>query len=232
MNFQEKINIYHRLECGQANGLCVVIDVLRAFTTAAFAFAKGAQEIILVAEPEDAFRKLSNDRSLILMGEQEGNPIEGFHYGNSPTEISEVSLEGRRLVQRTSSGTQGVVVCPQASFMLISSFVVAEATLKRIVEINPPSVSFIVTGRKNGDEDYALAQYLQKRLLGETVQAQPFLERVLTSPAAARMLTADPKNYKFGKEDLKLSVQIDRFPFAMEVFQSSSGFTARKHLSM
>lgn len=40
--------IYHRNECHEAKGLCVIIDVLRAFTTAAFAFAGGAREILLV----------------------------------------------------------------------------------------------------------------------------------------------------------------------------------------
>jgi len=37
-----KINIFRIHECSKAEGLCVVIDVLRAFTTAAFAFGAGA----------------------------------------------------------------------------------------------------------------------------------------------------------------------------------------------
>ena len=39
---------------GEATGHVVVIDVLRAFTTAAYAFAAGIEEIELVATPEEA----------------------------------------------------------------------------------------------------------------------------------------------------------------------------------
>ena len=41
--------------CGEATGTVVVIDVLRAFTTAAYAFATGAADITLVGEIEEAF---------------------------------------------------------------------------------------------------------------------------------------------------------------------------------
>lgn len=92
----------------EAKGLCIVIDVLRAFTTAAFAFASGAKEIIFVSTPEEAFKKHQSDPSLILMGEQEGQRIDGFHFENSPREMQSACLSGKRIVQRTSSGTQGV----------------------------------------------------------------------------------------------------------------------------
>ena len=39
----------------EVDGVVVVIDVLRAFTTAAFAFDRGADEILLVSTVEEAF---------------------------------------------------------------------------------------------------------------------------------------------------------------------------------
>jgi 2-phosphosulfolactate phosphatase len=97
--------IYRRNQCSQAKGLCVIIDVLRAFTTAAFAFAAGAKEIIFVSTPEEAFQKYNEDNSLKLMGETFGKPIKGFHFGNSPVEFENISLYNHRMVQRTSAGT-------------------------------------------------------------------------------------------------------------------------------
>ena len=38
----------------EAEGTAIIIDVFRAFTTAAIAFDHGAKEITLFAEPEDA----------------------------------------------------------------------------------------------------------------------------------------------------------------------------------
>ncbi|TLN00713.1 2-phosphosulfolactate phosphatase, partial [bacterium] len=40
--------------CADADGLVVVIDVLRAFSTDAFALAGGVQRILLVSEVEEA----------------------------------------------------------------------------------------------------------------------------------------------------------------------------------
>ncbi len=221
----------HRYDCASAQGLCVVIDVLRAFTTAAFAFAGGAEEIIFVSTIEEAFQKKKKDPSLLLMGEQEGKFIEGFHYGNSPNQIRLAPLSGRRLVQRTSSGTQGVIGCSHVDKILVASFVVAEATLKRIIAFNPSHVTFIVTGRNNGDEDLALAEYLQNRLLNIPSEPSPFLSRVRSSPCAARMLDADPCEHEHGMIDLDMAVHIDRFSFAMEVFREEGELIGKKVLS-
>ncbi len=220
--------IYHRNNCSQALGLCVVIDVLRAFTTSAFAFESGAKEIILVSSPEEAFKKHRNDSSVILMGENEGKPINGFHFDNSPKAMQTAALEGRRLVQRTTSGTQGVVACKDAPEMLVASFVVAEATLRLIKKINIWDVSFIVTGRTNGDEDLALAEYLQERLLGRKISVAPFLDRVRKSPEGKRMIASDPKEYPSAQEDLSLALDVNRFNFAMQVYKQDGDLISRK----
>lgn len=40
--------------CSAATGIVVVIDVIRAFTTAAFAFDAGARDVVLVSTVEEA----------------------------------------------------------------------------------------------------------------------------------------------------------------------------------
>lgn len=221
-----KINIYRRDECFKAKGLCVVIDVLRAFTTAAYAFAAGAKEISLVSTAEEAFKMHHEDPSLILMGELEGRLISGFHYGNSPDDIQNCTLSGRKMVQRTSAGTQGVVSCKHADQLIITSFVVAEATVKYIVQLTPSQVSFIVTGMPNGDEDLALAEYLQCKLLKQDVCSSSFLNRVRFSPEGK--IFADPNIVEFSNNDLELALQIDRFSFAMAVENRKGSLVAKK----
>lgn len=210
----------------EAKGLCVVIDVISAFTTAAFAFASGAKEIIFVSTPEEAFQEYQQDPSLLLTGEQEGQRIDGFHFENSPCELQNICLNGKKMVQRTSSGTQGVIGCRHASQILISSFVVAEATVKRILELNPSHVSFIATGRTNGDEDVALAEYLHYKLIGKPIDLEQILHRVRSSPAAQRMLNG-PISYPMGAYDLELALKVDYFPFAMEVSQNNKKLIGR-----
>ena len=58
-----------------ATGTAVIIDVYRAFTTAAFCVAAGAQEIVLTASHGDALAMKAADPALFLTGEVGGKPI-------------------------------------------------------------------------------------------------------------------------------------------------------------
>src|SRR5215216_3204233 len=119
-------------DCHTAKGVVIIIDVLRAFSTAAYAFSRGAKEILLVSTVEEALALGSQISNAKVMGEVGGLPPEGFDFGNSPTYISQEDLSGITLIQRTGAGTQGVVRSQNAETMLAASFVVAEATTKHI----------------------------------------------------------------------------------------------------
>lgn len=90
-------------------GPAVVIDVLRAFTTAAWALGAGAKRVLLVATVEEALdlgRSIPGSR---VMGEVGGAPPAGFHFGNSPPTLARGDVGGRTLIHRTTAGTQGVL---------------------------------------------------------------------------------------------------------------------------
>ncbi len=92
--------------CESAPGLVVVIDVLRAFSTAAYAFAEGVEEIYLVSTVEEAFSMKEEINHATIMGEVDGLMVEGFDFGNSPPQFDGLNLTGVPLIQRTTSGTQ------------------------------------------------------------------------------------------------------------------------------
>ena len=166
---------YTNLEtCHEATGVVVVIDVIRAFTNAAFAFARGAREIYPVSTVEEALKFKAENPNSFACGEVGGLPPEGFDFGNSPTQTNELDLNGKIIVQRTGAGTQGIVRCVNAATMLAASFVVANATVKYIQELTPISVTFVITGEYvpgHGDEDRACAKYLE--LLFDAQQPDP-----------------------------------------------------------
>lgn len=207
-------------ECHLLDGLVVVIDVIRAFTTAAFAFAAGAEKMILTGEIEEAQQLHHRFPEALLAGEQQGILIPGFHLGNSPVEMSSASVKGKTIIFRTSSGTQGVVRSTQADKILVSSFVVAEATLKRIQHLRPEKVSFVITGTKRGGyEDLALADYLEKTLLEGRINPEPYIERVKLSPTGLAFSSGEFPHFQ--KHDLDATCEIDKFPFALEVFKEN-----------
>jgi len=204
--------------CPDATGAVVAIDVVRAFTTAAYAFAAGASEIILAGTVEEALTLREQFPGTFLMGEVDGLPVSEFDFGNSPTEIAGLDLTGRRLIQRTSAGTQGVVRSTSAELLLAGSLVCAGATARYLRQAQPERVTFVITGillGRDGDEDIACADYLTALLRGEQPDIAPFIRRVYESTTGH--LFTDPDHPEFSEADLARCVEVDRFDFALVV---------------
>lgn len=204
--------------CAQATGTVIVIDVLRAFTTAAFAFDAGAESITVVSEVDEAFALREDHPDWLIMGEEGGLPVRGFDFDNSPAAFVDRDLNGRHLVQRTSSGTQGVVRSRNADNLLASSLCCARATVKYLSQLQPQDVTMVITGSHSGglgDEDLACADYLEALIRGRAVDEERVIERVKASRAARKFM--DPGRPRFSAADLDYAVDLDRFSFAMLV---------------
>ena len=235
---------FHRVtleNCNQSTGVVVVIDVLRAFSTAAYAFAAGARRILAVSTIEEAFSLQLRFPDSLLMGEFGGQKIDGFHFNNSPTQIYAQDLSAFSLIQRTSAGTQGLVRTTKADVLLASSFVCARATVRYIQQHKPNRVTFVLTGVppglnpddkffERGDEDAACADYLQALLEGRDPDPAPLLERVRQSPwaQALRHFQPDTKQPDQFARDLEYCLRVDYFDFAMPVRRSQDLFIMEK----
>ena len=204
--------------CHEASGVVVVIDVIRAFTNAAFAFSRGAKEIYPVSGVEEALQFKANTPNSLACGEVGGLPPEGFDFGNSPTQTNKLDLSGKIIVQRTGAGTQGIVRSLKAETMLAASLVVANATVRTVQQLSPETVTFVITGQykaEHGDEDLACAEYLEALLRGEVSNPAPIVERVFKSRDA--LMHLDPNLPAFPRTDLDYCTQIDAFDFVMSV---------------
>jgi len=199
----------------------VIVDVFRAFTTAAFCVAAGAREIVLVSDHQEALAMKRADPTLFLSGEIDGRPIAGFDVGNSPSAIEHLDLVGRRVVQRTSSGTQGVVAATGADAILLGSFVIAAATVRYLRE-HAGEVTVVAMGQnalEDADEDLLCARYLAAALRGEPL------------PSTAVTLRGDDPTVGwadwFPRRDAELALQVDRFSFALPVVRENGLLIAR-----
>ena len=198
--------------------IVVVIDVLRAFSTAAYAFSAGVDKIFPVSTVEDAFSMRQHFPEARLMGEVGGLPIEGFDYGNSPASFLGQNLTGVNMIQRTSAGTQGVVLNINASLLIASCFCCASATARYISIFNPHEVAFIITGsgsEDGGAEDLACAELIAASIMGIKTRVLGYVNRVKASSSAQKFL--DPGKVDFPRADLELSLLVDRFNFTMVV---------------
>ena len=109
----------------EAQGIAVVIDVYRAFTSAALMMHLGAKQIILLAEPE-AVLKLKAEKGYLAVGEVDGKKVSGFDLGNSPSQILAAGRDlfaGQTVAQRTSAGVTGAVAASRRAEMVILELV-------------------------------------------------------------------------------------------------------------
>ena len=214
--------------CHTAAGVVIVVDVLRAFSTAAYAFSRGAGKIILVGDVEEAILLKSQIAKSKAMGEVGGLRPDGFDFGNSPTQIREQDLSGITMIQRTGAGTQGAVRCKNADVLLAASFVVADATVKYVKSLAPADVTFVITGElfSGGDEDFACAEYLESLLKGQSANTKPFIQRVYDCKDAVAHL--DPNRPEFPITDLEYCTHIDAFNFAMPITKEKDLLVMRR----
>jgi 2-phosphosulfolactate phosphatase len=205
-----------------ASGVVVVIDVMRAFTTAAFAFAAGATEIDLVATVEEAMAIPG-----FRMGEVGGRSIPGFDHDNSPSRLIGRRLDGRRAVLRTSSGTRCVAEATNASEVWLGSLVVASATVRALA--GRSLVTFVASGSPHeGEEDVACAELMAAWLRHAPHSRESVVTAVTTSRAASRHRSGDAD---FPAADVDCAIAIDAFDFAMKAERHGTRWTARRFLT-
>ena len=195
----------------------VVIDVLRAFTTAPWMLHRGAVRLLAVAEVANA-RSL-RARSLphaLLAGEVGGRPLDGFDLGNSPSEVAERDLRGATVVHRTSAGTQGLLRTVGSRLVFAASFVTAAATAVTLRSARVGEVTYVVTGAslgRDGDEDLACAELIAARVDGDDPDPGPYLTRVANSDAG-RMFGPEGPSWA-PSADLAMACELDRFDHAL-----------------
>ncbi len=212
-----------------APSVAVVVDVMRAFTVAAWVFARGAEKVVLAGTLDEALALKARHPDWVTL--KDGPPAPGFDTVNSPGLLLSADLGGQTIVQKTTYGTAGALAARDASLVLCASFVVAEATARLLRARASGSVTFVVTGEDGqADEDLACAQYIARRALGAATDAGEFLRRGAASRGAARLAEDARRGFQgVHPDDAALCLELNRFPFAMVAAPEDSLMVLRPH---
>lgn len=212
----------------QATGTVVIIDVYRAFTTAAVAFLKGAEKIILVAEVDEAISLREAGKGDMCVGEVEGMRPEGFDFNNSPFEMCRADLQGKTVIQSTRAGTVGVCAASQADKIYGGSLVVSQATADAIRKESPEVVTLVAMGWAGAvrtDEDEQCALYLRNLIEGRA--ANPEHVRGLVMAGQESQKFGNPDTPHFHPRDRDIALRIDAAPFAIQIEEEDGLLVAR-----
>lgn len=216
-----------RFQIPSITGAVVVIDVLRAFTSAAYAFAGGAQRIVLVDSVQEALQLKDEHPSWWAMGEDQGKRVRGFDLTNSPVEVAAADVAGRTLVMRTTAGTRGVVACRSAQRVWAAGLVTASATARAVSAAGLGEPHYVVTGSwpgrsLAGDDDWWTAELIERAREGKPLAAAETAAQIRASAEAEFTLGLGTGNAH--PEDVEYALRTDLFDFAMEAVRAPSGF--------
>ncbi len=214
-----KINILQGIGGAKAaKGLAVVIDVFRAITVESYLMHNGCSLLIPTGDIAYAHQYKEEHPGTILIGERHGRIIDGFDYGNSPSQIKDVDFTGKTVVHTTSAGTQGIANATQAEEIITACLANAAAVAEYIRRGDPEEVSLIcmgLEGVKPTDEDNLCAEYIRGLLLGEPVATAQKV-RAIRDTDGAKFFDIDQQDV-FPEADFWLSTEFDRFHFVMKV---------------
>lgn len=178
----------------RATGAVAIIDVFRAFTTAAIALANGAAGIVMVGTVEEALSLRERGAGQICMGEVRGRAPPGFDFGNSPFEVSQAKVRGKTIIQRTGAGTQGIVAARNADRLYAAALVTASATTRALLSGSPARITLVAMGNnvvQRTDEDELCAIHLRNLLEGRQGDAEAIRRVILAGGEIAHF--ADPR---------------------------------------
>jgi len=193
----------------KANGAVVIIDVFRAFTTAALAISRGAKNIYMVSDIEDA--KVLRDKmgADYCVGEVDGKKPAGFDFGNSPYEIKQIELTNKSLVLSTRAGVVGVNSVEKSDVIMGASLVNAEATCRWLHRKAFEKVTIVAmgwAGKTRTDEDEICAMYMRNLLEHRKTDHKSIKNMILASSHSAKFDDADLPWYHYQDRDIALDI--------------------------
>lgn len=146
-----RLSYFHSPDRVPAEGMgaaAVVIDVLRATTTMAWALHHGAEAVQAFADLaalDAAAQSWPSDRRL-RAGERGGQKLEGFDLGNSPLAVTADVVRGRRIFMSTTNGTRALDRVQQAPLLLTCALANRSAVAQRLVDHQPETVWVVGSG--------------------------------------------------------------------------------------
>ncbi len=201
----------------KAKGLAVIIDVFRAFSVECYASDSGAVKIIATNEVNEAFELKKRYKQALLIGERDERKIQGFDFGNSPTEILKADLTGKTVIHTTTAGTNGLINAGNAEFIISGSFVNAVAVAGYVKTLQPEQVSLVAMGyraKESAEEDLLCAEYIKSLIEG---RKEDFEERISNLRFTTGKRFFQPENIDFSPPtDFFLCTMTGKFSFVLK----------------
>jgi phosphosulfolactate synthase (CoM biosynthesis protein A)/phosphosulfolactate phosphohydrolase-like enzyme len=168
--------------------IVIVVDALRASATIIECFEKGA----LTVKPVVSADQLHGE---ITIGERGGEKLYGATFSNSPYEISQQNLHGKKVVLSSTNGAECICTAKgQTNSVLIGSVINAKAVAKealKLAKAQNKNITILAAGRNNlpAIEDRIGVTEILKQIPSPIVRG--FLEPYYTTEIEREFMASD-----------------------------------------
>ncbi len=197
-----------------AEGLVVIIDVLRVCTTLSVLFDRGTKEVIPVRTVEEASAYVSKE--YVLIGEGENGIVDTtFQYNNSPSEVLAADVSGRVVVLRSNNATQAILNAGNAQEIVLACFLNARAVAEYVKQQAPNVVTIVALGRKGaaGLEDDLCAEVIKAEILDEVYDFSVMKPQIENCDCALLV-----RNELGKPEDVTMALALNKYNIVPKVF--------------
>lgn len=200
------------------NGAIIVIDVFRAFTTAAYILARSPAHYILATQSSVIARLIPNYINPLLIGKPEKQANLSYHIPNSPTRTMDVEIRHKTILHRTEAGAKGILQAlkEQSKIVLAASLVNAAATVRYIKMHNIGHIDILPMGHEAVTpslEDDICAHYIHAMIKGRSMSMQAFIPSI--KEEAGRYFFSDDQ-WQYPREDFVRCLELNQFNFAIQ----------------
>jgi 2-phosphosulfolactate phosphatase len=209
----------------EQKAVAVVVDALRASATITCLLQQGAEDVVVVKEVHEAYTYRQAHPQALLVGERGGLKVDGFDFGNSPTEIQRADVQGKQLVFTSTTGAQRLVDCLGAAAIIVGAPINASAVARQIAAMaQAESLPIVIIPAGIATDPHLIAE---EDWLGATVLAarlglpmhraseQPFqqYQRLIQSPGLLQGFLTSSHGQKLMHlgftDDIRLCAQVD-----------------------
>lgn len=201
----------------------VVIDVLRATSTAIVLLERGAPAVRVISTPADLAGLPPADRPYLVFSELAASRDCGLDcVDNSPAAAAELDLAGRSPVLVTTNGTRAIAAAIQrASRVLIAGFVNLSSTVRTLRGAG--RVTLLPAGDFDAGEprteDERCADALEGMLLGASPDLAALIAACRADPRVQRRVARHPELV----HDIDLALTVDRCSIAAAARTGADG---------
>ena len=166
----------------------ILVDVLRATTAAPIVLERTG---VFITPSLRAARAFASEHDLLLAGERDGLPPEGFNFSASPDDLRRARFD-RDVVLTTENGPRALAHVTSARHVLLGSFYNARAVVEAATRLATEEIAIVCAGMRGQEaiEDIVCSGFMTRRI--EKTLGVDIRERVRPAQALVRAF-ADPQ---------------------------------------